>query len=64
MMAEPRLLWRIPEVAERLACGRSTVYELIRSKELLAVHMGRSVRIPAVDLEAYLSRIGASNAQE
>ncbi|WP_327208505.1 helix-turn-helix domain-containing protein [[Kitasatospora] papulosa] len=36
-----------PEVMARLKLGRSTVYDLIRSRRLTSITIGRSRRIPA-----------------
>ena len=41
-----RLLLTVPEAAERLAVGRSTIYELTANGELEVVHIGRCARIP------------------
>lgn len=51
---DPRLLLRIPEAAARLGLGRSTMYELIQAGELPVVRIGKSVRIPASRLEAWV----------
>jgi excisionase family DNA binding protein len=40
------LLFRITEVATALGIGRTKVFALIRTGELPAVHIGRSVRVP------------------
>ena len=45
-----------PEVAAALRVGRSTVYELIAKGELKVVHIGRAVRVPAIELEAWVGR--------
>ena len=50
------LLLRIPEAAQLLAIGRSTVYELIAVGHLETVHIGRSVRITAASIEAFVER--------
>ncbi len=49
-----RLLLRIPEAAQRLGLGRSTVYELVAAGELPIVRIGKSVRIPVSRLEAWV----------
>ena len=54
-----RLLLRIPEAAERLSVGRSTVYELVQRGELPTIHIGRSVRIPAEALRIWVERRAA-----
>jgi excisionase family DNA binding protein len=51
-----RLLLRPEEVAAMLSLGRSTIYELLRSGELSAVHIGRATRIPARDLHRWIEQ--------
>ncbi|WP_406241083.1 helix-turn-helix domain-containing protein [Streptomyces anulatus] len=40
-------LLTVPEVMARLKLGRSTVYDLIRSRQLVSITIGRARRIPA-----------------
>ena len=40
-------LLTVPEVMARLKLGRSTVYDLIRSRRLTSITIGRARRIPA-----------------
>ena len=54
-----QLLLRIPEVAERLSLGRSTIYELVAAGELPTVYIGRAVRIPAAAVCAWVERRAA-----
>jgi excisionase family DNA binding protein len=51
-----RLLLTVTEVAERLAVGRSTVYELTTAGELEVVHIGRCARIPVAALADFVQR--------
>lgn len=51
-----RLLLRPEEVAGILGLGRSTIYELLRTGELSAVHIGRATRIPARDLHQWIDQ--------
>ncbi|MEV5085732.1 helix-turn-helix domain-containing protein [Streptomyces sp. NPDC093064] len=51
----PELL-TVPEVMARLKLGRSTVYDLIRSRRLLSITVGRSRRIPADALSDFIAR--------
>ncbi|MEU0355611.1 helix-turn-helix transcriptional regulator [Streptomyces cyaneofuscatus] len=44
--ATPELL-TVPEVMARLKLGRSTAYDLIRSRRLVSITIGRSRGIPA-----------------
>jgi len=39
-----------------LSVGRTTVYELIGAGDLEAVHIGRAVRVPLVELHAFVER--------
>jgi excisionase family DNA binding protein len=52
----PPLLVTIPQAAELLAVGRSTVYQLIWDNELEPIRIGRSVRLTIDDLEDYVQR--------
>jgi excisionase family DNA binding protein len=54
------LLLRVSEVAERLGCGRTFVYELISSGELETVKLGRLRRVPVAALDALVERLPAS----
>jgi excisionase family DNA binding protein len=45
----------VPEVMVRLKVGRSTVYDLIRSRRLKSIKIGRCRRIPAASLDNYLT---------
>ena len=46
----------VPEVMAKLRIGRPKVYDLIRTRQLISIKIGRSRRIPAAELAAYLSR--------
>jgi len=48
-------LLTVPEVMARLRLGRSKVYDLIRSRRLPSVTIGRSRRIPASALREFIS---------
>ncbi|MFJ2820533.1 helix-turn-helix domain-containing protein [Streptomyces toxytricini] len=49
-------LLTVPEVMSTLKLGRSTVYDLIRSRRLVSITIGRARRIPADSLRAYVAR--------
>ena len=55
-----RLLLRPNEAAERLAVGRSKLYELIAAGEVPSVKIGRSLRVPAAALEQWVAERAAS----
>lgn len=62
--ASDRLLLRIPEVAERLSVGRSTIYELVNANLLPTVRIGRAVRIPAAALRDWVERQAIDAARD
>ncbi|MEV7000484.1 helix-turn-helix domain-containing protein [Streptomyces sp. NPDC093982] len=51
----PELL-TVPEVMARLKLGRSTVYDLIRSRRLISITVGRARRVPADALRDFITR--------
>lgn len=53
------LLLKVPDAAAMLGVGRSTLYELIQTGDLVAVRIGRSVRIPARAIREYAERLEA-----
>jgi len=56
MATDDQLLYTPEGAAQKLAQGRTTIYELMRSGELRSVKIGRSRRIPAA-LEEYVGRL-------
>jgi excisionase family DNA binding protein len=50
-------LLTVPEVMAALRLSRATVYDLIRSRQLRTVKIGRCRRIPPDELAAYLARL-------
>jgi excisionase family DNA binding protein len=50
----PCLVWKVPEVATQLGVEASTIYRLIRAKQLPALRVGRRVVVPKVALARYL----------
>lgn len=50
-------LLTVPDVMRRLQVSRHMVYQLIRSRRLGSVKIGRCRRIPATALAAYLSSL-------
>jgi excisionase family DNA binding protein len=49
-------LLTVPEVMARLKLGRSTVYDLIRSRRLISITGGRARRVPADALRDFITR--------
>ena len=56
LMASAPLVWRVPEVADRLEIGRSTAYELVACGEIPSVRIRGSIRVPVDALRAWLAR--------
>jgi len=56
-LAQTVELLTVPEVMAALRLSRATVYDLIRSRQLLSVKIGRCRRIPPDELAAYLARL-------
>ncbi len=55
-VAANQLLLTPEEAARALRVGRTTVYALMKVGELRAVYIGRRCRLPAAELERYVSR--------
>ncbi len=51
----PEELLTVPQVMDNLKIGRSAVYNLLRSRRLASITIGRSRRIPTAALTAYLN---------
>jgi excisionase family DNA binding protein len=49
-----RLLLHIPEVAETLWIGRTNIYELIATRVLPTIRVGRAVRITDIVLQKWV----------
>jgi excisionase family DNA binding protein len=46
----------VEEAAQMLSIGRSLVYKLVLSQQVLSVKIGRTRRIPVFALEAFIAR--------
>ena len=57
VLDRPRVLYRVEEAAELLSLSRDRVYQLIRSKQLRSVQVGKCRRVPARALDEYVSRL-------
>lgn len=55
MTSVPSALLTVDQVAARLCVSRWTVYNLIRSRELASLTIGRCRRISEAALNAYIS---------
>lgn len=50
------LLLNVTQVSKMLSLGRTKVYELIATKQLPVVRLGRSVRISAASLQRWIEQ--------
>jgi excisionase family DNA binding protein len=50
------LLLTIVDAARVLSIGRTTMYELVAAGEIDVVHIGRAVRVPVTELDAFVAR--------
>ena len=57
-----RLLHTIPDAAETLGIGRSTLYNLISSGQITAVKIGRRTLVAQDELERYVRSLTAVSA--
>jgi excisionase family DNA binding protein len=51
------LLYTLPEAAALLRISRTKLYELLTANEIESVHIGRSRKIPAAALDAYVDSL-------
>lgn len=63
-MAEGKLLYRPAEAAESLGISRARLYQLLAGGEIGSVKIGVSRRVPAADLDAYVSRLRSEHGAE
>ncbi len=54
MSVEP-LLYTVPEAARLLRIGRSSLYELIATRQLVSITIGSRRLIPVEELEAFVA---------
>jgi excisionase family DNA binding protein len=54
--ADGVLLLTIVEAARVLSIGRTTMYQLVGAGQIDVVHIGRAVRVPIAELQAFVAR--------
>ena len=52
-------LLTVPQVAMVFQCSRSTVWRLIKARELVPIRIGRIVRVTPQDLTVYIKDLRA-----
>jgi excisionase family DNA binding protein len=57
MTADDQLLFSPERAADKLEIGRTRMFALLKSGELQSVKIGRSRRIPATALTAYVNKL-------
>ncbi|MHB1209968.1 MAG: helix-turn-helix domain-containing protein [Acidimicrobiales bacterium] len=63
-MPGQKYLYTIPETAERLSISRQSVYGLIKSGELLAVHPTTAARISEASISAFVRNLEERERRE
>jgi len=58
-----KLLYTVAEVMELTSCGRTKIYELLQTRAIDSVRVGRSIRIPAKALEQWVEQQQESSQQ-
>ena len=51
-----RELLRVNEVAQILGLGRTTTYELIRTRVIPSIRLGKTLRVPEKALREYIEK--------
>lgn len=59
-IAGEKLACSIDEAQAALSIGRTTMFELLRTNEIVSVKVGRRRVIPTAELRAYLDRLVAA----
>lgn len=60
----PKLLLTVEEAGAAIGLARSKMYELMTSGDVESVKIGKSRRVPAEALEAYVARLRAEQAED
>jgi len=50
------LTLRVEDLMPILGIGRNTAYELVRSRQIKSIRIGRKIRIPKAEVLAFLNR--------
>jgi excisionase family DNA binding protein len=51
-----KLLYTVADVMELTSCGRTKIYELLQTRAIDSVRVGRSIRIPAKALQEWVEK--------
>ena len=58
-----RLTLSIPEACASLGIGRSSLYELIRSRELLTILIGKRRLVPVASMREFITRLAGQESE-
>ena len=59
-----RILYRPAEAAEAIGVSRSRIYELINSKTIPSIRVGKTVRVPVDKLQQWVNEQVAERTSE
>ena len=59
-----RILYRPAEAAEAIGVSRSRIYELINSKTIPSIRVGKTVRVPVDKLQQWVNEQAAERTSE
>ena len=62
-MSEKRV-YTVGEIAQMLCIGRTKAYEMVRAREIPAIFLGKTIRIPVMLFERWLEKAGKINQDE
>ena len=54
----------IPQTCDRLQCGRSTIYALIKDGQLRPIKLGKLTRIPDSEIDRYIRSLKTDVSNE
>jgi excisionase family DNA binding protein len=54
---EPKVLYRVGDVAAMLSIGRTAAWELVRKGTIRSVRIGRTRRVPMLAIHEYVERL-------
>jgi excisionase family DNA binding protein len=55
--ASTRVLLTVEQAAERLSIGRTSMFKLLKTKQIASVLVGQLRRVPASEIDAYVERL-------
>jgi excisionase family DNA binding protein len=62
LVTQVRLLYSVEEAAELLGIGRTFMFELVATRQVDSIKVGKRRKIPRAALEGYISRLTSEQA--